>query len=164
MRNLMESSIEGKGVLAEEISLLEKYLELESLRFNHSFKYSIEVADNLDAEAIEVPSLLVQPFVENAILHGLLNKKEGDKILNIRFKKSEEFILCEIEDNGVGRKASEAQKSILKTTKKSRGIEITEKKLQLLNQSEGNSIQIIDKTDEMGNATGALVIIKISIE
>lgn len=164
MRNLLESSIEANGVLAEEISLLEKYLELESLRFNHSFKYKIEVDDNLDVNAIEVPSLLVQPFVENAILHGLLNKKEGDKTLSVHFKKNDEFIICEIEDNGVGRKTSKDEKSILKATKKSRGIEVTEKRLQLLNQSEGNSIQIIDKTDENGKPTGTLVIIKISIE
>ena len=106
MRNLLESSIEAKIVLSEEISLLKKYLQLEALRFNNSFQFKISVADNLDAEAIEVPALLVQPFVENAILHGLLNKPGDDKLLEVRFKKQDEFVICEIEDNGIGRKVS----------------------------------------------------------
>ncbi len=164
MRNLLESSIEAKIVLSEEISLLKKYLSLEALRFNYSFKYTVSVNDNLDAEAIEVPALLVQPFVENAILHGLLNKTEADKLLEVRFRKKNEFIICEIEDNGIGRKASAEKKSPLKASKKSRGIQVTEKRLELLNNFQANSIQIIDKTNEQGQAEGTLVILKISIE
>src|SRR5690606_14330183 len=95
MRNLLESSIESKVVLSEEISLLKKYLALEALRFNNSFKYNISVNENLDAEAIEVPALLVQPFVENAILHGLLNKSGENNQLEVRFKKQGEFVICE---------------------------------------------------------------------
>ncbi len=164
MRNLLESSIESKVILSEEISLLKKYLSLETLRFNNSFKYSISVAENLDAEAIEVPALLVQPFVENAILHGLLNKKGNDKLLEVRFKKQGEFIICEIEDNGIGRKASAEKKSPLKASKKSRGIEVTEKRLELLNNSRENSIEIIDKLNAEGQTEGTLVILKILIE
>lgn len=164
MRNLLESSIEANIVLSEEISLLKKYLSLEALRFNNSFKYTITVAENLDAESIEVPALLVQPFVENAILHGLLNKPGNDKLLEIRFKKQDEFIICEIEDNGIGRKASAEKKSPLKASKKSRGIEVTEKRIELLNNSKESSIKIIDKTNESGESEGTLVILKISIE
>ncbi len=164
MRNLLESSIEAKIVLSEEISLLKKYLDLEALRFNNSFKYSISVNDNLDSKAIEVPALLVQPFVENAILHGLLNKSHDDKFLEIRFRKKDEFVICEIDDNGIGRKASEEKKSPLKVSKKSRGIEVTEKRLELLNNSKENSIEIIDKTNSEGQSEGTLVILKISIE
>ncbi|MEH6764891.1 MAG: histidine kinase [Aequorivita antarctica] len=164
MRNLLESSIESKIVLSEEISLLKKYLELEALRFNNTFKFSISVAENLDAEAIEVPALLVQPFVENAILHGLLNKPGNDKLLKVRFRKEDTFVICEIEDNGIGRKAAAEKKSPLKASKKSRGIELTEKRLELLNHSQNNSIDIIDKTNEKGEAEGTLVILKISIE
>lgn len=164
MRNLLESSIEAKIVLSEEISLLKKYLSLEALRFNNSFKYTILVAENLDAEAIEVPALLVQPFVENAILHGLLNKSGANKLLEVRFGKKDEFIICEIEDNGIGRKASAERKSPLKASKKSRGIEVTEKRLELLNNFNGNSIEIIDKTNDKREPEGTLVILKISIE
>lgn len=96
MRNLLEGSIEANVVLAEEILLLEKYLELEALRFNNSFHYSITVEENLDPKAVEVPSLIIQPFVENAILHGLLKKREDDKQILIRFRKQDSFIICEI--------------------------------------------------------------------
>jgi sensor histidine kinase YesM len=164
MRNLLESSFDANVILAEEISLLKKYLELEALRFDNSFEYSITVDQNLDQDAVEVPALLIQPFVENAILHGLLNKTEGEKKLQIHFKKEDSFIICEIKDNGIGRKASEKYKSVLKSSKKSRGIEVTKKRLQLLNPSEENRLQFIDKTDELGNPEGTLVIIKISIE
>lgn len=164
MRNLLESSIEAKIVLSEEISLLDKYLALEALRFNNSFQYRISVNENLDAQAIEVPALLVQPFVENAILHGLLNKTEEDKLLEVRFRKENEFIICEIEDNGIGRKASAEKKSPLKASKKSRGIEVTEKRLALLNNSKENNIEIIDKLNATNQSEGTLVIIKILIE
>lgn len=164
MRNLLESSIEANIILHEEISLLRKYLELEALRFNNTFQYSITIDENLDTHAMEVPALIVQPFVENAILHGLLNKPTEDKKLDLRFKKEDSFIICEIEDNGIGRQAAQEKKSVLKATKKSRGIEVTEKRLELLSHSEKSSVSIIDKTNEKGEPTGTLVTIKISIE
>ena len=164
MRNLLESSIETNVILSEEISLLEKYLELESLRFNKSFQFTISVDEQLDQDSVEVPALIVQPFVENAILHGLLKKTEGKKQVDIRFKQEGHFIICEVEDNGIGRSASESLETELKNSKKSRGIEVTQKRLQMINKSEDISIQIIDKKDEHANATGTLVIIKIRIE
>ena len=164
MRNLLESSIEGNVILTEEINLLKKYIELESLRFNKAFQFSISVDESLDTDAIEVPALIVQPFVENAILHGLLKKPVGDKLLNIRFKREANVLICEVEDNGIGRKASETLESQLKNSKRSRGIEVTKKRLQMINNSEEVSFQIIDKTDEQEKATGTLVIIKIGIE
>ncbi|MEH6764889.1 MAG: histidine kinase [Aequorivita antarctica] len=164
MRDIMERSMDSKSLLSDEIKIIEDYLELEALRFNNSFQFSISVAENLDTEAIEVPALLVQPFVENAILHGLLNKPGNDKLLEVRFRKEDTFVICEIEDNGIGRKAAAEKKSPLKASKKSRGIELTEKRLELLNQSQKNNIDIIDKTNEEGEAKGTLVILKISIE
>ncbi|PKA83908.1 sensor histidine kinase YesM [Ulvibacter sp. MAR_2010_11] len=163
MRNLLESSIEANVVLSEEISLLEKYLELEALRFNNSFQYEITVDASVDPEAVEVPSLIVQPFVENAILHGLLKKTGNDKHLRIHFNRKNNHIICEVEDNGIGRSVSETKKSDMKKSKKSRGIEVTEKRLQLISNSEKDTIEIIDKTNEKGEPTGTLVIIKISI-
>lgn len=85
MRNILEGSTGGKIVLAEEIALLEKYIELEALRFESNFQYSIKVDKNLDPKAIEIPALIIQPFVENAILHGLLNKKKAEKKLSVYF-------------------------------------------------------------------------------
>src|SRR5690606_14996337 len=133
MRNLLETSIEKSIVLSEEINLLNKYLELESLRFDNAFTYTIEVDPPLNPDLIEVPMLVVQPFVENALVHGLLPKKEGDKTLRILFKKEGNMLVCEIEDNGIGRKASQNLNPYLKSEKKSRAIEITEKRLSMQN-------------------------------
>lgn len=164
MRNLLESSIEKSILLSEEINLLHKYLELESLRYDNAFEFSIEVHENIDPDVIEVPILIVQPFIENALLHGLLNKKEGAKKLKVLFREEKNNLICEIDDNGIGREASKKLKPILKFEKKSRGIEVTQKRLQIQNDGDKNNITIIDKMDENGKAIGTKVIIKIQIE
>ena len=164
MRRLLEGSIKINVVLAEEIALLEKYIELEALRFNHSFTYRITTEDRLDIQEVELPPLIVQPFVENAILHGLGNKEKGEKHLDVRFMKNEKFLICEIEDNGVGREYSQKTKSSLYKSKTSRGIGVTEKRLRLLGASDRKLVEFIDKTDENGKPTGTLAIIKIPLE
>lgn len=162
-RNLLENSIETKLTLADEIKLLNSYLELESLRFDKMFNYKINIAKDLDANNVEIPILLIQPFVENAIIHGLVNKEYGEKTLTICFKKQENDITCQIEDNGVGRIASKTTNSLMKKQKKSRGMEITEKRLDLLThtQTRKSTIDIIDKYDSNGIPTGTKVIIRI---
>ncbi len=165
MRNIMENSIETTSLLTDEIKILKDYLELESLRFDNAFNYSIEIDEAIDVEAVEVPMLIIQPFVENAILHGLLNKKVGAKTLRITFKKLENYVCCEIDDNGIGRNASANDVNRINKHKKSRGLEVTENRLQLLNDKnhQEKNIEIIDKYDEQGQSLGTKVIIKIPI-
>ena len=109
--------------------------------------------------------LIIQPFVENAILHGLLNKKVGAKTLSITFKKLENYVSCEIDDNGIGRNASANDVNRINKRTKSRGLEVTENRLQLLNTKnhQEKNIEIIDKYDEQGQSLGTKVIIKIPI-
>lgn len=164
MRNLLETSIEKSIVLSEEINLLRKYLELESLRFDHSFTYTIEVDASLNPDLIEVPMLVVQPFVENALVHGLLPKKEGVKTLRVGFKKENNILICEVEDNGIGRQASQNSITYLKSKKKSRGIEITSKRLSIQNPFIENQITFEDLVDESGAAIGTKVIIKTMLD
>ena len=164
MRNVLESSIEANAVLNEEILLLRKYIELEALRFDHSFSYTITLDENIDPAAIEIPTFIIQPFVENAILHGLLNKESGDKKLRIHFRKELPYLICEVEDNGVGRKIPSEKIPILEKQKISRGITVTEKRLQIIDESPETKVEIIDKIDEKGMSTGTLVVIKIRIE
>ena len=163
-RNILESSIDTNVLLSDEIKMLNDYLELESLRFNENFKFYINVDNELNTMNIEMPMLIFQPFVENAILHGLLNKISKDKVLTINFKKERYFMICEIDDNGIGRKASLEKKSVYK--KKSRGLEVTEERLMMLNQMEKNkaNIKILDKYDFKGEPTGTKVIIGIPID
>nr|WP_297786011.1 histidine kinase [uncultured Allomuricauda sp.] len=161
-RNVLESSHMATVTLDEEISLIKSYLELESLRFDNSFDYSLEIDDSLDIKNIEIPLMLIQPFVENALIHGLIGKKEGEKNLCIRFLKTEDYCTIEIEDNGIGRHSKKVKYH--KTDHKSRGMEITEKRLQMLktqNQNK-NSVEIIDKYDSNGLPSGTKVIIRIN--
>jgi LytS/YehU family sensor histidine kinase len=160
-RNLLENSIETTVVLSDEIKLLKKYIELEALRFDNSFGYDIIIAKDIDPDAAEIPMLIVQPFVENAIIYGLLNKKGDDKQLTITFSKGDTYIICEVEDNGIGRTASKKIQSKYKSDQKSRGIEVTQKRLQLLNPLEEKNICIIDKGDRLGQSSGTKVVIKI---
>lgn len=160
-RNLLENSIETTVVLSDEIKLLKKYIELEALRFDNSFGYDIIIAKDIDPDAAEIPMLIVQPFVENAIIYGLLNKKGDDKQLTITFSKGDTYIICEVEDNGIGRTASRKIQSKYKSDQKSRGIEVTQKRLQLLNPLEEKNICIIDKGDRLGQSSGTKVVIKI---
>ncbi|TAI47209.1 sensor histidine kinase [Flagellimonas allohymeniacidonis] len=162
-RKVLENSVEAKVSLSDEIRLLNSYLELESLRFDGSFKYHIEVEENLDTEDVEVPLLLIQPFVENAIIHGLLPKKQGEKTLYVSFKKDTEQVICEIDDTGIGRTASQKNNTLAKKGRKSHGMNISEKRLELLSKetSGKKKIEIIDKYDPEGNPAGTKVIIII---
>ena len=163
VRNVLESSNEAIVTLTEEIALLKSYLELESLRFDNAFEYTIDVDEDLDADSLEIPLMLIQPFVENAIIHGLVGKKKGEKKLSLRFKKDGQFAVFEIEDNGIGRIASGAFGDPSKKQRKSRGMEITEKRLKIFNKNKvnQNKVEIVDKYDANGNATGTKVIIQI---
>ena len=143
VRQVLENSIDVQVSLEKELELLKVYLDLESLRFDNAFRYQIEVPDQFDLSFFEVPMLIVQPFVENAIKHGLMPKRAGERVLIIRFIEEEKSIRCEIEDNGIGRKAA----VLLKKTdyRPSRGMALTEERLKLINRGQQESqIQVDD--------------------
>ncbi|MDF0717598.1 histidine kinase [Muricauda sp. 334s03] len=158
-RNVLESSYETTVTLTEEIELLRSYLELESLRFDNAFSYSIVVDSEIDSDSIDIPLMLIQPFAENAIIHGLIGKKEGEKHLEIRFLKEEKYYVVEVEDNGIGRRHTEPEVK----KKKSRGMEITKKRLKMLDTSDKhkNTIEIIDKYDSHSQPSGTKVTIRL---
>ncbi len=127
MRQVLESSVNITLVLKEEIELLKIYVELEALRFDHSFSYSFDIDKNLDLDKYEIPMLLVQPYIENAIIHGLM-PKTGDKKLTVSFKDIDNYIECILEDNGVG--ITKPKKKEVKNI--SRGMSITGKRINAL--------------------------------
>ena len=150
--------------LQDEIEVLELYLVLEHMRFERSFTYQVIVDERLDEDEIELPSMLLQPYVENALWHGLMHKKD-DKQLTIAFKYiDEDTFSCIIDDNGIGRKQSYELKKQQSTTRdhKSKGMAITKDRIDLLKR-QGNhaSLTIIDK-EENEQATGTKVIIELS--
>jgi two-component system, LytTR family, sensor kinase len=162
LRQMLEQSTHIHVVLAEEIKLLNNYLDLEALRFDGQFSFSVEADPEVDIHTTEVPILLVQPYVENAILHALSPKKGRGHLL-VRFSDAGAYTVCTIRDNGIGRRAAEALKAAHHPSRPSRGMAITEKRLAVLYQDEAKAIpvQIKDLLDEKGDAAGTEVIVHI---
>ena len=159
LRTILVHSDKETVTLKEEVEILKLYVELESIRFKDAFHYEITCDNEIDAEEVKIPTLLIQPFVENAIWHGLMHK-EGQRNLKIEFIDKDEFIHCIIEDNGIGRIRAKEMK--LKTGQDikhtSKGIQVSEERLKAIqcNGVEG-SINIIDLSDAEGNASGTRV-------
>lgn len=165
LRSLLNFAEKNFIPLEEELRLMRMYVELESLRFDDSFSWEITSEDGLTNEEVLVPSLMVQPFAENAIWHGLLHK-DGEKKLKVHFTGSpDDYITCIIEDNGIGREKAALVKSsnINAKMRESKGIAIIEERLKLLQQKTGKpaSVQIEDLADAGGKPSGTKVIITI---
>ncbi|MDN5214888.1 histidine kinase [Fulvivirgaceae bacterium BMA12] len=163
IRLILENSETAEVSLKNELTLLESYIQLESLRFSGEIQYKIRIKDNIDTEATYLPSMVLQPFVENAIWHGLRHKKEPEEgIIAISIDHDKGQLLCEIQDNGVGReKALELQqRSVWKS--KSLGLKITEERLRLLSQElQKQLIRITDLKDAVGQSLGTRVEVSI---
>ena len=160
MRLFLESSKKKRITLSEEIELIRRYVELERLRFENRFDFVFDVNETIDIQSTEIPSLLFQPFVENAINHGLFHRKEKG-LLTIRINEENETLLCSIEDNGVGRKkAAEIRKKSLRKFP-SRSTQIVNERLEILRKVEGLDlkIDIIDLPQD----TGTKVLIEIPL-
>ncbi|MBK7809528.1 MAG: histidine kinase [Saprospiraceae bacterium] len=161
LRSLLNFASENFLPLEEEIKILKMYIELESLRFDQSFKWEITADQSLDSSEIFVPSLLIQPFAENAIWHGLLHK-DGEKKLKISFTNfKDKHIICTIEDNGVGRNQAALikQNNITAKTHQSKGIQIIKERLDLFHKKTGKSAKfnIEDICDASGTSGGTKV-------
>ncbi|MCF0068908.1 histidine kinase [Dyadobacter sp. CY261] len=164
-RMVLNNSDRNLVTVEEEKNVLQLYLELEQMRFEQSFVYSIEVDEDLEADDILLPSMLLQPYVENAIWHGLMHKN-GNRELKISFSRiSDEVFQCVIEDNGIGRKKSFEIKARNALTKKhqSKGLQIAKDRLDLISrQGRHASVKFVDKYDDEENATGTTVIVELS--
>lgn len=167
MRQVLYNSDKSIVPLSDEISLLRNYIELERLRFGTTFDYSIQIDEEIEEDFIGVPPMLIQPHVENAILHGLINLKGRKGKLDIIFRpQSTDTILCIVEDNGIGREASRQRKLESKSKHKSRGVRITEQRLEKINHfySKKLSVNFDDKYDDKGKPAGTMVTIIIPVE
>jgi len=163
LRMLLENADKPFIPLQKEINFLELYLSLESLRVP-DLQYSISTDPDLDKEQTLIPNMFLQPYVENAIWHGL-SYKEAEKQLQIRIYRENGTINYEIEDNGVGRKKAEELKSLFRKQHQSKGMELISKRINLLNKEYGSHIQT-EITDVMKNneVAGTLVTIKIPLK
>ncbi len=166
IRLILDNSNNKSITLSNEVQALSLYIEMESIRFDKKFTYQITVDDEIDAESIYVPPLIIQPYAENAIWHGLLHKEEaGHLSINITLK-TDHMLQCIIEDNGIGREKARELKSKSVSGKKSLGMKLTESRLGLLNKHTVSEelITIDDVKDAEGNAAGTRVILNIPLE
>jgi anti-sigma regulatory factor (Ser/Thr protein kinase) len=163
IRLVLDQSQSESIPLDQELKMLNLYIELEQLRFERPFTYKIKVDEELTDQNIRIPGMLVQPFIENAIWHGLLPKKSGEAAIKISFSKRENDVVIVIEDNGVGRKISEQSKTE-DGKRKSYGLQITEERLRLAENKNSDQplIKITDLKDEKGNPSGTKVEIRLS--
>jgi hypothetical protein len=162
MRMILESSKNLTIPIEDELELIQFYMELEALRFDEPFTFQIKIADDLDAHNQEIPTMLIQPFVENAIWHGLTHKDEPGHIL-IELEQHGDTVSCSISDDGVGREAT--KKMGQKKSHKSMGMDVTRERLQLLNElgAEATSFEVEDVLDDAGQIAGTRVRIDIPI-
>jgi len=166
MRYILENSRKTFVPVEDEVNTLQLNMELEQLRFDNKYDFEIIVDENIDTEFTFIPPMLIQPFIENAILHGLANKPSEGKIY-VELKKNGELMHCIIEDNGIGReKAMELKEQSGKSKRQSLGMQVTKERLDILNEktTEEVTFKIIDKTDSSGNPEGTRVELRIPYE
>jgi hypothetical protein len=146
MRKVLEYSAKENISLAEELQLVSSYIKLEHSRFGEHFSYTIQTDPSLEIDAILVPPMVLQPYVENAIWHGLRYREESGAHLEIEIKQEKNYILCSISDNGIGREKSSALKTKNQKEHQSIGLKNTSERVHILNQlfKQNISIEITD--------------------
>lgn len=147
IRLILENSEKKEVPLANDLKALEWYVQLESLRLNHKFEYKVTVSENTDPDNTLVPPLLLQPFVENSIWHGM-TRSDSNGLIEIKIGTDNDTLTCIVEDNGVGRNYSHANPPDEPEHKKSLGMKITSERIELLNQlKQANaSLSVFDLT------------------
>lgn len=165
IRLILNNSKSKLVLLSQEIDALKLYIELEQLRFNNKFDFKIDVAVNMDIDFLEIPPMILQPFIENAIWHGLMHKVDGKGMLIINIQEKAGHIKILIEDNGIGRAKSQSINRRSPTKHKSFGMKITTERIDIVNHiyDTNASVEIIDLKDEKDNGNGTRVIINLPI-
>ncbi len=164
VRNILNNSTSPYVSLKEELDTIQLYVQIESMRFDNQFNFNIAVPTSMNTAEVNIPSLLLQPYIENAIWHGLLHK-DGSKSIEIRIKKtSDQLISIEIEDNGIGRRAAE-KLAPNENKRKSYGMQLGENRLKLMNSSnqQQGDVEVIDLYDQNEVGRGTLISITLPI-
>ncbi|MCE5346555.1 MAG: tetratricopeptide repeat protein [Bacteroidales bacterium] len=164
MRKVLENSQHTSVTLHDELDALNLYLELETIRFKNKFTYEIKVDEEIDTLLYKIPTMLIQPYVENSICHGLMPAK-GKGYVKINLKLNSECINCTVEDNGIGREAARERKIECENSRNSLGTQIASSRLDLVNALYGTSLKIVytDLKNIVGEPLGTRVEIHIPI-
>lgn len=165
IRLVLDNSKTDKISLTNELETLKLYIEMESMRFRGKVKHEINIADDVDVTFIQIPPLLIQPFVENAIWHGLMHKEEGGTIKITITQPQENLLRVEVIDDGIGIEKAMEYKSKSATKHKSYGMKITADRIELINQlyKTNTNVQVVDVKNDKNEAIGTKVIIEIPI-
>lgn len=167
MRLILQNSRSNYISIKDELETLDLYLQMEALRFANRFEYEIRISPDIDGASILIPPMLIQPYIENAIWHGLMHKKDGRQgKVELVISKHENNLFCVIQDNGIGREKAE----IIRiqhpgNRKRSMGMQITKDRMEMINKlyNTNTSMQIIDLHDGNGIAAGTRVELVIPI-
>ncbi len=163
IRSTLDNSAKKTISVEDEIKYLTNYLTIEQYRFENKFLFNINYDTNIDLQENNIPPMLLQPYIENALRHGIKNKKEGVGLIQINILKQNNNLICEVIDNGIGRNASQALKGKTNIEYQSKGMELTAKRIKLLNRNIGNEIVI--KIDDVAlPELGTKVTISIPIK
>lgn len=165
IRNILESSTVKEVKLSEELKTMNLYMSIENIRFSNEITYVENIDKDLNLESVKIPPLVLQPFLENSIWHGLSSKKGNKKVELYINKFSEEFIEICIKDNGIGRYAAFKIKSNKSLNRKSIGIDLTKERLNNFSNEFMNNYSLIytDLFDEKGKPSGTKVSLKLPI-
>ena len=163
MRLILDNSRNEWVTLDSELKSIELYVQLEALRFNHSFQHQIDTGPGIDAENILLPPMLIQPYIENAIWHGLMYRKEAGGLLTINITDNGGILEVLIKDNGVGREAATALKSKSALQQKSYGMKITAERMNSVNETYhiNAKFTVTDLFDGDGNGAGTEVLLTL---
>ncbi len=165
IRQTLNISSQKTITVAEEASYLKKYLDMERMRFGDTFNYSIDMDAEVKADYIAMPALLLQPYVENSLRHGIRYKTEGGGKIEISFSLKDDNLYCSVKDNGVGRNKAATLKSKQHIEYQSKGMSLTGKRIELLNNINERKIivTVTDLLKENNSAAGTLVEINIPV-
>ncbi|MDN3657837.1 histidine kinase [Ferruginibacter paludis] len=167
IRSSLDNARREKVILSEEIATIELYLRLEAMRFKEKLLYEVAVDKNVDVDFIELPPMMIQPYIENAIWHGLMHKKEGGNI-NVHFAQLDNNSLLQITitDNGIGRLKAAELKSKTAEKHKSYGTQITGERIALINEKYQLSAEVktTDLYNDLSQPSGTLITIKLPIK
>jgi sensor histidine kinase YesM len=165
IRTLFNNADKKEITLYDEIETCKLYLQLEAMRFDSKFSYAVNIGPSIDLKSIYVPALIIQPFIENSIWHGIV-PKEADGYVNLSVSQKNGAIEITVDDNGIGREASKLNKAVSRISHQSKGVSLTQSRLKLNNllQRRQAALDIMDKKDDEGMSSGTTVILKINDE
>jgi ligand-binding sensor domain-containing protein len=165
IRMTLNNSSRSLVSIEEEVDYLSSYLSMEKMRFKDKIDYLLTVDASIDQSAVLIPPMLIQPYVENGLQHGLANKPAGKGFIGIKINIHEDALIVTIEDNGIGRGGAAAKKTIELPGYPSKGMSLTEDRIGILNKLSGSNtrVEIIDLKDDTGAPAGTRIVIQLPL-